>query len=389
MSKHSGRLLPVHPNPLPDELLSSWVYRLAMSNFQKIRPFTQLLLDKRSFWARDMDRVATNEVLSTIAIRAGKPLKEIKQTTFRGYEGIVYEDFGNGAITKGILAVGMYHRVHKRFGQMYCPQCLAESPPYYRKTWRVAFVTGCHKHQCHLEDRCPNCQMPISFNRCDNEDRVFPSALTINHCHNCEYDLSKKPVRKLNAYDAHAVGVVTSGIKNGWVDIGNNNIIYSNLYFKALRKIIYILASSKYGGKLRQYFRQQDHFKVREKPLGELEKQSLKARSVFVNPSVWLLSDWPYRLIQVFEDAGIERLPLHIINERTLPYFLDRVLKVEFVKQPYTPSYEEFISVEAHLKKIGIKANNINISGVLGIPSQPQLYNEYRKRASQSPHEPS
>jgi hypothetical protein len=39
----------------------------------------------------------------------------------------------------------------------YCPQCLGDPQPYYRKAWRLAFVTVCPTHKCQLASTCSEC----------------------------------------------------------------------------------------------------------------------------------------------------------------------------------------------------------------------------------------
>jgi hypothetical protein len=54
----SGELLPVHFKPKDDELLSSWVVRLAFAHGRKPYSFSSILWPGRNFWEADIKPVA-------------------------------------------------------------------------------------------------------------------------------------------------------------------------------------------------------------------------------------------------------------------------------------------------------------------------------------------
>jgi hypothetical protein len=74
----------------------------------------------------------------------------------------------------------------------FCPHCLANGVPYYRRSWRVAFVTICERHNIALLDFCPECGALIRF------QNVSLDACSIGLCRNCAFDLC----------NAHAQAVV-------------------------------------------------------------------------------------------------------------------------------------------------------------------------------------
>ena len=52
----SGTLWPAHPKPLPDELLSSWMVRIAGQHGLKLHTFASAVWPGISIWNRDIDR---------------------------------------------------------------------------------------------------------------------------------------------------------------------------------------------------------------------------------------------------------------------------------------------------------------------------------------------
>lgn len=45
----------------------------------------------------------------------------------------------------------------------FCPKCLDEGVPYFKKIWELTFYTTCEKHAIVLVDCCPSCRRPISW----------------------------------------------------------------------------------------------------------------------------------------------------------------------------------------------------------------------------------
>ncbi|MDQ3555642.1 MAG: TniQ family protein, partial [Gemmatimonadota bacterium] len=81
-----GRLWPVHLKPLPDELLSSWLGRLAAAHGLKLHTFCTLAFGRRALWNRDLDRLAPPEVMEVLAERTATPPARVRETTLARYE---------------------------------------------------------------------------------------------------------------------------------------------------------------------------------------------------------------------------------------------------------------------------------------------------------------
>jgi len=86
-------------------------------------------------------------------------------------------------------------RDRTRNGLRYCPECLkTDSIPYYRKSWRLGYVSFCPIHNCLLENDCPSCKSPL-----------FPYRLkwdqNISVCYKCGANLTDRPTRFIPAED--------------------------------------------------------------------------------------------------------------------------------------------------------------------------------------------
>jgi TniQ len=191
MTGQSKDLWPVRFKPLPDELLSSWLIRIAHGHGLKAQTFCHLVFGgKRQVWNRDIDRLSPAWLIEELIVRTGTPEHIARNTTLRAYEGWLYQHFRTGGILSWLLVLEMYHRKRTGFGMQFCPQCLqADAIPYFRKRWRVAFNLICPKHRVRLLDRCPRCNSGIEFHRIEQgKPKVFV-AEPLSTCHSCGYDL--------------------------------------------------------------------------------------------------------------------------------------------------------------------------------------------------------
>lgn len=167
---------------LPDELVTSWIVRLALQSGLTPYEFISLVLDSYSIWCRDTDLFLGNKELDQLAAATGI---EVNSLVAHGFE-----TFGltpDRAITPGILSYGVYHRKRRRHGLQYCPFCLLDGlVPFHRREWRFALQFGCDVHGVRLLDGCPHCDAPLMPHR--NFD-----ACMIN-CSECRGSLAAAPL---------------------------------------------------------------------------------------------------------------------------------------------------------------------------------------------------
>lgn len=142
--------------PLPDELLSSWLVRLSERHGRKPYGFCALHFPKLPVWNRDIDLHQPEGFLATVAARTGLPENIVGSLTLSNSPTC------RSGTCPWILSAGIYHRTRKRWGLQFCPECLATDPiPYFRRRWRLAFMTLCDIHRCALRDSCPHCDAPV------------------------------------------------------------------------------------------------------------------------------------------------------------------------------------------------------------------------------------
>lgn len=233
VSPLTGKLWPAHPKPLPDELLTSWIVRLAKANGLKLQTFCDRVFgQEHQLWNRDIDRSAPDWLLDSLARHTGTPPDLIRRTTLDVYRSRLFQERHSAGQLRWILPMGIYHRTRRRFGMQFCPQCLADdAEPYFRTCWRVAVLTFCPKHQLSLHDRCTNCSAPVAFHRRELGHPKVTDAGPLCLCHVCDYDLRNAERRPFVAYEtsiaielAQLVDYV-SGVSNV-LSIGHTDVLH-------------------------------------------------------------------------------------------------------------------------------------------------------------------
>lgn len=195
MRGFTSPLWPIRYKPLPDELLSCWLVRLAHGHGLKVQTFCNLIFgSRRQVWNRDIDRLAPTWLIDELCCRTGTPYEVALNTTLRTYEGLLYPKFRMSGPLQWILVLNIYHRKRDGYGLQFCPACLAsDTIPYFRKQWRVACNTICTHHETMLLDRCPKCGMAVAVHRLDMAAQDSIENVPLSYCHACRFDLRDAP----------------------------------------------------------------------------------------------------------------------------------------------------------------------------------------------------
>jgi len=125
----SGRLWPIHLKPFDDELLSSWMIRLARAYDIKPVWFWRL------FWPvdfRTVDIEAPGGLLDLLARRTATSFERALETT--------------------LTAMAQEHSIARTL--RYCVPCMAKGPQYFRRRWQLRSFLLCERHGVPLRTGC-------------------------------------------------------------------------------------------------------------------------------------------------------------------------------------------------------------------------------------------
>lgn len=375
-------ILPGRSSPRPGELLSSWLVRLAIAHGLKLHTFCSLLFEKRSIWNRDIDRCADDRMLTVLAERTGTPLECVRAATLTAYEGILYERHNAQGNTFWIMPLGVYHRVRRMHGTQYCPGCLTEgNEPYFRRKWRLAFVTVCAKHRCALLDACPRCDAPVNFHRDELGERSKQVATGMAWCFNCRFDL--RAAESVAPPDICGNSFVyqnslTQSISDGWNEIGKGQMVYSVLYFPVLRQLMKVLATHRGGRLLVALCRETGaapFTPIFPKGRTDIESLRISERHRLKSLAGYLLSGWPDRFVKICMAERVWSSTL-LRDFEFAPFWYWSVVRNYLYRRSYCAADAEVAAAIAHIDMSGGITYQKAVSELLG------TQNVFRKRKS-------
>lgn len=371
----SGKLWPAHPKPKKDELLSSWLVRLTMAHALKLHTFCSLVWScRKDIWNRDIDKCADQSILEVLSKKTATPPEDVARTTLSDYQGRLYEKHNPYGNTRWIMPVGVYHRTRRSYGLQFCPRCLAEDKePYYRRSWRLAFITFCETHDSSLYDCCPQCAAPINFHRNELGDRRKWTPESIAQCSACRHDLREVPAAIVaQPTDCRALEfqkTLTKAMKNGWAEVAGYGAVYSHLYFTVLHQLMKVCATGKRAMGLREAVGRELNI---ERPLPtlneggrDIERLHISERRKLLDMARHLLDEWPKRFINLCLTHKVWSAAL-LRDMDEAPFWYWSVIHDHLYRIYYTPSNQEILSAITHLNKSGQILYHKNISRCLG-----------------------
>lgn len=363
----SGHLWPIHLKPKEDELLSSWLVRLARIYGIKTHSFCQSIWPGKSIWNRDIDRLADKEVLVTLAGKTTTPYERVYETTLRAYEGRLWEKYNPTGNNMCLMPLGVYHRERKLWGLQYCSLCLTEDDdPYFRRIWRLAFVTVCGIHCVMLRDRCPKCNAPLNFYRNQYE------CASIACCRDCGYDL-----RRATPITSEGIGSqvlhqkkILEILETGWTSISGFGIIHSLLFFPVYHQIAKLAATGRISRKIQSVVG-----KLISQPqvsgrfwggLKYVDSLFVEDRYSCIAMANWLLDEWPDRFITFCLENGILSSDL-LRDMKNVPWWYFKTVHDNLYRPDYSPTDEEIRQAIIYLKKRKRSATKKTISELFGM----------------------
>ncbi len=291
-----GKIWPAHPKPCQDELLSSWIVRVAHANGIKLQTLCwQLFGSSVSPWNRDIDRNAPSWLLSAFSKHTGQPYWDLFHTTLATYRTRLYQHRRLSGQLAWVLPVNNHGMNRQSYGQQFCPKCLAEGPcPYFRKHWRIALFTYCPIHQIALHDACPNCQAPVVHYRGDF-GKELENATPMNQCQLCGFDLATAKSEPVNfpsnelrcEFDQMLKSLVGPTSQIGKFDLG---------YFRVMHQLCRIMASRANDGKLFHSLSEQIGLQSAHVSHTPIESLRSNLRHEYLLCTIWLISDIKTRL---------------------------------------------------------------------------------------------
>jgi len=355
----SGRHFPYHPKPQPDELLSSWIIRTALGHGQTPYVFCHNVWRGAQIWTRDIDNLGPQPLCQSMAERTGVPPERAWLTTLRCLEGELVQTWPVAGFARWVLPVGVYHRIRRRYGLQFCPLCLREDDkPYFRRHWRLGWVTVCVRHGCRLMDRCPACGLMLTPHRSQEITACFSCSADLRDCGIAQAEGSATRLQ----VEAERILAQGWGVLNGWV------FQRPFLYFEILRQVVRILTNGKRAGQLRQAIISAVAIPGGDRldaEFRDIEYLAVEDREFLMTMASHLMTDWPDRFTETCAAAGVWWSWAKKENDN-LPFAYEVPVKAALFRQAYIPTFEETREAALYLLRRGKHPSSDNLRRILG-----------------------
>lgn len=357
--RYGEATFPLKVIPLDDELLSSWLIRVALEHKTVPSTFTNLYLPetKNKLWAGDVDLHADDTLLERLSVKAAVPVETLLAMTFRSYEGVLFERLhpATGG-TSFLLKMAMRGRWSRSPGIRWCPDCLLEDNcPYFRKKWRLSLFTVCLRHRKYLADRCS----------CGKSLTLYKSLWLDGrpNCPHCRADLADvaKEYRDVEYSIVDAEERIRQIMDDGYVVMGGVPV-YTHLYFRVLHHILRLLMNKKWGGRLWN----EVGLELSVSRAKAFERMVIVDQAKLIERAVWLLDEWPERFVDVCRRQRIlSSALLHDLVDA--PFWYWDVVMREMYRPDRVVSEEEIRAAIKYMKKHGMLINQQRLSRLLGV----------------------
>jgi Zn ribbon nucleic-acid-binding protein len=175
---------PVRIKLIEGEILSSFIIRSSIAAGTDPLGFSGAIWPEKRVWTLDIDRAMSDEYLLILSKTTGTEILSLQNLTLNHkLSGIFKTTPGTLAAWDWITPISSRNRSRVN-GLHYCPDCIKESPTYFRLNWRIAWNVACDKHGNLLNISCPKCNTVIS------PHLINYLSTDLKYCVKCQHDMT-------------------------------------------------------------------------------------------------------------------------------------------------------------------------------------------------------
>ncbi|MEP0986025.1 TniQ family protein [Ekhidna sp.] len=310
------RIWPAFIYPKNNELFSSWLIRLSKEHYTKSYSFSKYYFDNLPIWNRDIDRSESTFLRKKIADHTPLDKNQIESLFLTSFSGKAFENHNPIAENYAILPLGVYHRKRTNRGMLFCPQCLDQKTPYYKKSWRLITSIACTDCNQLLQDCCPHCKSHVAFHRLETGYKDEILKYNLNVCWNCKKNLCTLTLHP-NEVELEYQKYVDATLQKGY----NSHSNYSFSYLKILLTIANkICSKSVHWGRIKNGFHKE--FLVDEST--SMSFKRLEDRRFILSSVYSIMKDWPNKLLKFNSKYNI-RYSDYSKDLKQMPYWFSKI----------------------------------------------------------------
>ncbi len=200
-------------------------------------------------------------------------------------------------------------------GLLFCPLCLLDPVPCFKKEWRYNISFICARHKIFLQNKCPSCNAPVLplKTKITIPDEEIENLITL--CHKCKKRLGSSAFVKAPEYLIKSQKKIYKQFD--LLLLGKRSSI---LYFERLLFLLFILNS-----KRRDFIAINNwlYNKFKENKSYVDKANTSYSSGIKIFYSVWLLKEWPKRLQKILSIIKRKEEKPYYVN-RTLNYYLKK-----------------------------------------------------------------
>lgn len=349
----------VRPLNQRDESLSSWRQRVAMAN--GLACFHRA---PRESSAGDADLSPSKSTMRWLSATHGARMDVLAKLTLRALEPLL--SFGPARACPRWVIPARYSRAGVPPAIGYCPCCLAtDAQPYFRLTWRLAFVCACPKHHCLLATACPACGDPVWPSSMIQLRRSPEGPLRLTVCPVCRADLSSAKRSGVWKPEPEAAALLEG---RETIEIAEGVNVRPSEYLA----VLWVLC----GQLLRARSRRMAAFMEREQALDlplvyrgaarTVEGLPINARAAVLAAAHEILRDWPSRFLRFADLSGITAQ--HFCDDRSvLPCWFIGVLDNALRRQARGIRPKQIEAAATRLREVGRRVTKSSVAEMLGV----------------------
>lgn len=366
---------PYRPRPLEDELLTSYLLRVAAGlDLRPTRFLSAIWGSRRSLLNQDLDNFVPRHIAQRVADGTCIEVDDVHAMTLANYAGSLLVNHNPRGRNPWLLPTTIKSNDRRRRGLQFCPECLAtDRTPYFRRRWRLAFVTTCTKHLTILHDGCPTCGEIVHPHR----------ALTPTHCFRCGGPLCLPSSAASHPEIVPWQHELEQALARGWGILGERQLS-THIVAAIVRQVATLFVNGRRAGALREAVAQA--FGGDPRPFTKstrrqpIEYLALAERHRLFTLVEQVMRCWPTRFVETCRQAGIYRS--HAIKDMPCPLFaFEQVLREHLDATPYYPAEAEVAAAAAWLRRTKGRASYADLKALCG-ESRGAIYRhmDYQRR---------
>ncbi|MFZ6871907.1 TniQ family protein [Undibacterium sp. Di27W] len=364
---------PVRVHPLEDELLSSYLSRVALSHGMSLDDLILYMKELKRFpVGLDIDRAPNQSFIKYLSDKTGSGQNVIESMTLKKYEGIVFESLPRLGWGNLLLPAPSNSKRKIKTGLPFCPECFkTDKIPYFRLYWRLAFYSICLRHQVILHDHCTECNEPVIGSFYGYSGWRYEN--TAMRCIHCGFDLSRTeclPYFSSFSSKNLPLEALLQDFSKGYLttlDTGPHQ--YSIHFFEGWRQILSLLMRPRMRQKITQAMKSEGmDF---DESLGNqfrpaFENLPLRCRHEAVCIALALTQEWPGKFTRICLTARLTE-SIVLIDQTELPYWFYSAIRESLCRFRYRANREEIAQIRDYLQRSNPQFTKNTVKKTIGI----------------------